>query len=176
MTSRVLIAPTEGPRRQPGRIQERPTAPRSATTSCACPASGAAPMYFELDDERSHTPVMNRPAPSAGTPPPRKSRDDPAVTQLCCPGCRLRFTPAAAASVIACPQCGGLPQPIASLGRSLGFRLVDQRTSCTNSPTQPSSRAHLPGRAARDHDRPPRAHPAANGPTTPASAAQLRRR
>ena len=48
----------------------------------------------------------------------------PAVTQLCCPACRLRFTPAAAAYVVACPECGDPPQPIASLERTVGFRLV----------------------------------------------------
>jgi hypothetical protein len=45
------------------------------------------------------------------------------MTHLCCPRCRLRFTPAAAAYIVACPECGELPQPIASLGRTFG-RLV----------------------------------------------------
>ncbi len=43
---------------------------------------------------------------------------------VCCPPCRLRFTPAAAAYIIACPECGHSPQPIASLERTIGFRLV----------------------------------------------------
>jgi predicted RNA-binding Zn-ribbon protein involved in translation (DUF1610 family) len=47
-----------------------------------------------------------------------------ATTHLCCSRCRLRFTPAAAAYIIACPECGDSPQPIASLERTLGFRLV----------------------------------------------------
>jgi len=46
------------------------------------------------------------------------------MTNVCCPSCRLRFTPAAAAYIIACPECGDPPQPIASLERTLGFRLV----------------------------------------------------
>ena len=46
------------------------------------------------------------------------------MTRLCCPNCRLRFTSAAAAYITACPECGDLPQPIASLERTLGFRLV----------------------------------------------------
>lgn len=46
------------------------------------------------------------------------------MTHLCCPNCRLRFTPAAAAYIVACPECGGVPHPIASLARTLGFRLV----------------------------------------------------
>jgi hypothetical protein len=41
-----------------------------------------------------------------------------------CPRCRLRFTPAAAAYIIACPECGDPPLPVASLERTLGFRLV----------------------------------------------------
>ena len=48
----------------------------------------------------------------------------PAMPNVCCPRCRLRFTTAAAAYIIACPECGDSPQPIASLERTLGFRLV----------------------------------------------------
>jgi hypothetical protein len=46
------------------------------------------------------------------------------VTHVGCPGCRLRFTPAAASSIVACPECGDPPQPIPSLERTFGFRLV----------------------------------------------------
>jgi len=46
------------------------------------------------------------------------------TTHLCCPNCRLRFTPAAAAYIMACPECGDPPQPIASAERTLGFRLL----------------------------------------------------
>jgi hypothetical protein len=46
------------------------------------------------------------------------------MTHPCCPRCRLRFTPAAAAYIIACPECGDSPQTMASLERTLGFRLV----------------------------------------------------
>jgi hypothetical protein len=48
----------------------------------------------------------------------------PAVTHVCCPACRLRFTPAAAAYIVACPECGALPQAITSLECIFGFRLV----------------------------------------------------
>ena len=48
----------------------------------------------------------------------------PAVTHLCCPDCRLRFTPAAAAYIVACPDCGDSPQLIANLESTFGFRLV----------------------------------------------------
>lgn len=58
----------------------------------------------------------------------RSAGKEPAVTpamgQLCCPNCRLRFTPAAAAYIVACPECDEPPRPIASLERALGFRLV----------------------------------------------------
>lgn len=46
----------------------------------------------------------------------------PAMTHLCCPDCGLRFTPAAAAYITACPKCGESPQLTSSEG-SLGFRL-----------------------------------------------------
>jgi len=45
------------------------------------------------------------------------------MTHICCPDCRLRFTPAAAAYLAACPQCGKVPQPVAGLERAIGFRL-----------------------------------------------------
>ncbi len=46
------------------------------------------------------------------------------MTRLCCPRCRLRFTPSAAAYITACPECRDSPEPITSLQRTLGFRLV----------------------------------------------------
>ena len=48
----------------------------------------------------------------------------PPTTHLCCPHCRLRFTPAAALSIHACPECREPPQPIASLELTFGFRLL----------------------------------------------------
>jgi hypothetical protein len=47
-----------------------------------------------------------------------------AMTHVCCPRCRLRFTPAAAAYITGCPECGDSPQPIANQERIIGFRLV----------------------------------------------------
>jgi hypothetical protein len=47
-----------------------------------------------------------------------------AVTHLCCPACRVRFTRAAAAYIVACPECGDSPHPIAGLESTFGFRLV----------------------------------------------------
>ena len=46
------------------------------------------------------------------------------MTRLCCARCRLRFSPAVAAYITACPECGGSPEPITSLSGTLGFRLV----------------------------------------------------
>jgi hypothetical protein len=48
----------------------------------------------------------------------------PAMTNLCCPRCRLRFTPAAAAYIVACPECGDPPQPIVGREHTLCFLLV----------------------------------------------------
>jgi len=46
------------------------------------------------------------------------------MTHVCCPSCRLRFAPGAAACLVACPECAGALAPIASLELSVGFRLV----------------------------------------------------
>jgi hypothetical protein len=45
------------------------------------------------------------------------------MAHLCCPDCRLRFTPAASAYISSCPECGTQPQQITSEG-AVGFRLV----------------------------------------------------
>jgi len=45
------------------------------------------------------------------------------MTHVCCPACRLRFTPAAAAYLVACPECGEPPTALAGLEGVLGFRL-----------------------------------------------------
>ena len=46
------------------------------------------------------------------------------TTRLCCSHCRIRFTPAAAAYIVRCPECGDSPQPIASLELTFGFRVI----------------------------------------------------
>jgi hypothetical protein len=48
----------------------------------------------------------------------------PAWTHRCCARCRLRFTPAVATYLIACPECGDPPQPISTLELTFGFRLI----------------------------------------------------
>jgi hypothetical protein len=45
------------------------------------------------------------------------------MTHLGCPSCRLRFTAAAAPYLVACPQCGRPPEPIAGAEAVVGFRL-----------------------------------------------------
>jgi hypothetical protein len=45
------------------------------------------------------------------------------MTHVGCPSCRLRFTAAAAAYLVACPQCGRPPQPVAGAEGVVGFRL-----------------------------------------------------
>jgi hypothetical protein len=45
------------------------------------------------------------------------------MTQAGCPSCRLRFSAAAAAYLVSCPECGRPPQPIADAEGVVGFRL-----------------------------------------------------
>ncbi len=45
------------------------------------------------------------------------------MTHVCCPNCRLRFSPAAAAVIRACPECDQ-PAEALSLDGTFGFRLV----------------------------------------------------
>ena len=46
------------------------------------------------------------------------------MVYACCPGCRVRFSAATAAHVVACPECGEPPRQSAELKAMLGFRLV----------------------------------------------------
>lgn len=46
------------------------------------------------------------------------------MTHLCCPPCRLRFTPASSTYIAACPECGEPPQQISNPESALGFRLL----------------------------------------------------
>jgi hypothetical protein len=56
------------------------------------------------------------------------------MTPVCCPSCRLRFTAAASAYIVACPECGKPPQQITSLEGTLGFRLFDPKDLATGLP------------------------------------------
>ncbi len=45
------------------------------------------------------------------------------MTRVSCPDCRLRFTPAEAACLPACPTCGGALQTLSGPAGAVGFRL-----------------------------------------------------
>ena len=46
------------------------------------------------------------------------------MIHFCCPDCRLRFAPADAAYLVACPKCGEPPQA-SSLRGTVGFRVFE---------------------------------------------------
>lgn len=48
------------------------------------------------------------------------------MTHVCCPSCRLRFTRASAAHLVACPHCGEPPHVVPHATSVLGFRLVSE--------------------------------------------------
>jgi hypothetical protein len=72
------------------------------------------------------------------------------MTHTCCPSCRLRFSPAAAAYLVACPNCGDPPQPIASLKDVLGFRLFEPEEAIPALPQALAISLSLPGRSPSD--------------------------
>jgi hypothetical protein len=57
-------------------------------------------------------------------PPREEPSGTPISAHLCCAQCRLRFSPAAAAYIMACPECGERPKPIPRLELAFGFRLI----------------------------------------------------
>lgn len=71
-----------------------------------------------------------------------------AMTRVCCPRCQLRFTPAAAAYITACPECGDPPQPIV-LQRSFGFRIVGPEDLPHELPYATAASIRLPGPGGR---------------------------
>jgi hypothetical protein len=58
-----------------------------------------------------------------GGVPTQKGRKGSVMTHVGCPNCRLRFGQAAAAYLVACPECGRPPQSVGGADRILGFRL-----------------------------------------------------
>jgi hypothetical protein len=46
------------------------------------------------------------------------------MTRACCPSCRLRFSRAVAAYLVACPQCDAPLERVSSAERVVGFRLA----------------------------------------------------
>jgi hypothetical protein len=73
----------------------------------------------------------------------------PAANHLCCAHCRLRFTPAAAAYVTVCPECGDTPQPIASLELTFGFRVLGPEDLPHELPFATAVSIALPGPGSR---------------------------
>ena len=50
------------------------------------------------------------------------------MTHVACPCCQLRFTPATAAHLLACPECGRPPRLIDTAEGVVGFRLfIEER-------------------------------------------------
>ena len=47
------------------------------------------------------------------------------MTRICCSSCRLRFSPAAAATFVACPSCGDELSTVTGAADLVGFRLAD---------------------------------------------------
>jgi hypothetical protein len=47
------------------------------------------------------------------------------VSRVCCPTCRLRFSPLAEAYLTSCPECGAQPTPVDNPESLVGFRLLD---------------------------------------------------
>jgi hypothetical protein len=45
------------------------------------------------------------------------------MTHVSCSSCRLRFSPAVAAQLVTCPECGDALDPIADVSGLIGFRL-----------------------------------------------------
>jgi transcription initiation factor IIE alpha subunit len=46
------------------------------------------------------------------------------MTRSCCPSCRLRFTRAAAAVLVACPSCGEGLHEVDNVAQLVGYRLA----------------------------------------------------
>jgi hypothetical protein len=61
------------------------------------------------------------------------------MTHTCCPPCRLRFEGAAAAHLVTCPHCGGLPTRLPDARGVLGFRL--SRVDVLSAPPMASAAA-----------------------------------
>jgi hypothetical protein len=57
------------------------------------------------------------------------------MTRACCPSCRLRFTPAAAAIFASCPECRRDIRAVASAEALVGYRLFDPTDALAALPT-----------------------------------------
>jgi hypothetical protein len=71
------------------------------------------------------------------------------MTNVCCPTCRLRFTRAAAAYLVSCPECGEPPQSVAGLDAVVGFRLFRPQDAPHTLPEAISVEMPIPDPAGR---------------------------
>ncbi len=56
------------------------------------------------------------------------------MTHACCIDCRLRFTPAATAYLLACPVCGDPLQHLTGLAGAVGYRLFSAQDAPNSLP------------------------------------------
>ena len=78
------------------------------------------------------------------------------MTHVCCPSCRLRFSPAAAAYLVSCPECGGYLERSPALSAPSASACLGHGTFPARCPRQSRSRSRFPSRVERDRDRPAR--------------------
>ena len=69
------------------------------------------------------------------------------MSYACCPGCRVRFSPARAAHLAACPECGEPPRQSAGLEAIVGFRLVGSEDPSRSLPDAVAVSLPAPGPA-----------------------------
>jgi Zn-finger nucleic acid-binding protein len=67
------------------------------------------------------------------------------MTHGCCPSCRLRFTPAVAAHLDACPGCGEPPLWIDRAEELVGLRLVTPDDLMEPAPVAVADALPVPG-------------------------------
>jgi hypothetical protein len=77
------------------------------------------------------------------------------MTHVCCPGCRLRFTPAVSAYLSACPQCGEPPQAVTGAQSVFGFRLFEPEDPAHSLPEALAISMPLPDPRGTRPDRSP---------------------
>jgi hypothetical protein len=71
------------------------------------------------------------------------------VTRASCPDCRLRFTPAVAAQLSACPLCGGSLQILDRPESAVGFRLYVPKQALPSLPDTVAVSVPIPDPSTR---------------------------
>jgi hypothetical protein len=74
---------------------------------------------------------------------------EPVVTRPSCPACRLRFTPAAAAQLTVCPDCGGSLKTLDRPESAIGFRLYVPEQALPSLPEAVAVSVPIPDRSPR---------------------------